>query len=67
MKTQCMSDKKDRQTILVVDDVSENIDILGAVLRPEYKVKVALSGERALKIAAGNPKARHDPAGYHDA
>lgn len=51
-----MIDKKARQTILVVDDVSDNIDVLSAVLRPEYKVKVALSGERALKIAASDPK-----------
>ena len=51
-----MTDKKARQTILVVDDVSANIDVLSAVLRPEYKVKVALSGERALKIAASDPK-----------
>jgi len=49
-----MVDKKDRQTILVVDDTSENIDVLSAVLRPEYKVKVALTGERALKIMAGD-------------
>jgi signal transduction histidine kinase len=51
-----MIDKKDKQTILVVDDASENIDILSAVLRPEYKVKVALNGKRALKIAAGVPR-----------
>ena len=51
-----MIDKKDKQTILVVDDASENIDVLSAVLRPEYKVKVALSGERALKIAIGDSR-----------
>ena len=51
-----MINKKNKQTVLVVDDTSENIDILSAVLRPEYKVKVALSGERALKIAAGELK-----------
>ncbi len=40
-----------RQTILVVDDTPENIDILSGILRQNYKVKAALNGERALKIA----------------
>ena len=44
------------QTILVVDDIADNIDVLSGVLRPEYKVKAALNGERALAIAAGPNK-----------
>jgi signal transduction histidine kinase len=51
-----MIDIKNKQTILVVDDVSENIDVLRAVLHPKYKVKVALNGERALKIAVSSPR-----------
>ena len=43
---------KDKQTILVVDDTPENIDVLSAVLRPYYKVKAAMNGKVALKIAA---------------
>ena len=46
----------DKQTILVVDDTVENIDVLSGVLRPTYKVKAALNGERALKIAHGDPQ-----------
>ena len=42
--------KKD--TILVVDDIPENIDIVKSILSENYKIKVALNGERALKIAA---------------
>ncbi len=38
-------------TVLVVDDAPENIDLLCAMLEPHYQVKVATSGERALKIA----------------
>ncbi|WP_349569140.1 HD-GYP domain-containing protein [Azotobacter salinestris] len=38
-------------TILVVDDVPENIDILVEILAPHYRTRVALNGERALKIA----------------
>lgn len=48
--------KTDKQTILVVDDTPENIDVLVGILKAYYKIKVALNGERALKIATGkNP------------
>ena len=46
----------EKQTILVVDDTPENIDVLNGVLRSEYKVKAALNGERALKIAFADQK-----------
>lgn len=39
------------QTILVVDDVAANIDVVKAVLYKDYRVKAALNGERALEIA----------------
>lgn len=42
-----------KPTILVVDDTPDNIDLLCAVLADGYRTKVALNGERALKIAAG--------------
>jgi len=45
-----------QQTILVVDDAPENIDVLSGILRPEYKVKAALHGDKALKIAATQPQ-----------
>lgn len=41
----------ERQTVLVVDDTPENIDVLAGVLKGDYQVKVATNGERALKIA----------------
>ncbi|MFZ2956745.1 MAG: hybrid sensor histidine kinase/response regulator [Candidatus Ozemobacteraceae bacterium] len=40
-----------RKIILVVDDVEDNIGILGGILRQQYEVRVALSGTKALKIA----------------
>jgi putative two-component system response regulator len=40
-----------RETVLVVDDTPANIDVLKELLRDDYTVKVALDGERALKIA----------------
>jgi len=39
-----------KQSILVVDDTPENIDLLSELLREDYRVRVATSGERALKI-----------------
>lgn len=44
---------EDRFSILVVDDTPENIDVLVAVLNTNYRVKAALGGEQALKIARG--------------
>ncbi|WP_409524721.1 response regulator [Nitrincola sp. MINF-07-Sa-05] len=39
-----------RQTILVVDDTPENIDVLVGILKAEYQVKAATRGEKALQI-----------------
>jgi putative two-component system response regulator len=44
------------QTVLIVDDTPENIDLLSEVLAPFYRIKVATNGERALKIASGDTK-----------
>jgi len=44
--------EKSRQSILVVDDTPENIDLLSGMLSPHYKVKVATNGKKALQIAA---------------
>ena len=44
-----------KSTVLVVDDTPENIDVLNGILKPEFQVKVALNGEKALKIAHTNP------------
>lgn len=45
----------EQQTILVVDDTPENIDVLVGVLKESYKVKAAINGEMALKIARAAP------------
>lgn len=37
-------------TLLVVDDVPDNLDVLVELLDDEYRIKVANSGERALKM-----------------
>ncbi len=45
-----------RETVLVVDDMPENIRIIADLLAADYNVKVAKSGERALEIAAGDAR-----------
>ncbi|MCK6416894.1 MAG: PleD family two-component system response regulator [Giesbergeria sp.] len=43
-------------TILVVDDSPENLQVLSAVLKEQYKVRVALNGERALALSLADPQ-----------
>lgn len=40
-----------KQTVLVVDDMADNIMILDHILRPYYRVKAANRGELALQMA----------------
>jgi len=44
-----------QRKILIVDDASENIAVLGGILS-DYKRQVASNGEKALKIAFGDNK-----------
>lgn len=48
-----MSQDSHPSTILLVDDVPDNIDILNQILSPHYRTRVAINGERALKIVLG--------------
>ncbi len=41
--------------ILIVDDVPENLSVLGELLQPIYRVRAANSGARALQIANASP------------
>ncbi|MFA6011611.1 MAG: response regulator [Desulfobacteraceae bacterium] len=41
------------QKVLVVDDVSENIEVLMELLKADYKVVGALNGEKALELSRG--------------
>ena len=43
----------DKPTVLVVDDTAENLTLMSFLLKDSYKVKVANSGEKALRIAHG--------------
>ena len=46
----------DRATILVVDDTPDNLSLMSALLKDTYKVKVANSGEKALRYVQGDSK-----------
>ena len=45
------SDTGDKPTILVVDDTPDNLTLVSNLLKRDYRVRVAISGEKALKIA----------------
>lgn len=51
-----MSSDIQKATVLIVDDLPENIDVLRGILQESYKLKIALDGHKALSIARGKPK-----------
>ncbi|MES9846245.1 MAG: response regulator, partial [Candidatus Sedimenticola sp. 6PFRAG5] len=44
------------QSILVVDDIPDNIEVLRGVLKPNYTVMAAINGEKALEIARSDSR-----------
>lgn len=46
-----MSEINAKPTLLIVDDVVDNIALLSSLLKDEYRTKIATNGEKALKIA----------------
>ena len=46
-----MSENKDLPKLLIVDDNRQNIEILMALFKDEYKIAAAINAQRALKIA----------------
>jgi len=44
-----------RPVVLVVDDTPDNLALMSGLLADEYRVKVASSGEKALRIASSDP------------
>ena len=49
-----MDASAERKTLLVVDDTPDNLSLMSGLLRDEYKVKLANSGEKALKAVQGD-------------
>ena len=48
-----MSEKK--HTLLIIDDIIDNLMLLGEAMSPEYKIKVATSGMQGLELAVQEP------------
>lgn len=44
----------EKPTILVVDDTPDNLTLMTALLKDDYRVKVAHNGERALRLVQGS-------------
>lgn len=44
-------DLPEKATVLVVDDTPANLSLMTSLLRDKYKVKAAIDGEKALRIA----------------
>ena len=44
-----------KPTVLVVDDTPDNLSLMSGLLKDLYKVKVAINGEKALKVARTAP------------
>jgi putative two-component system response regulator len=44
-----------KPTILIIDDSTENVAVLSELLRPNYRVRAATSGETGLRAAATPP------------
>lgn len=44
-------DSEEKATILVVDDTPDNLTLVSNLLKNTYRVRVAINGEKALKIA----------------
>lgn len=53
---QMISNNQLPKTLLLVDDTPENLSVLGEILMPHYRVRVANSGARALAASVSEPR-----------
>jgi len=51
-----MSEGQKKYAILIVDDTTENIDVLAGMLSEEFQTRATVNGEKALQIAAATPQ-----------
>lgn len=49
------NDFDSKQVVLIVDDTPDNITLLSALLKDNYKIKIATNGVKALHIASTLP------------
>ena len=46
-----LSERLKKCTVLIVDDIPTNIEVMAGVLKDDYTIKVAISGKKAIEIA----------------
>jgi signal transduction histidine kinase len=46
----------EKNTLLIIDDIVDNLMLLGEAMSSEYKIKVATSGVQGLELAVQDPK-----------
>jgi two-component system, sensor histidine kinase and response regulator len=46
-----MAERLKKCTVLIVDDIATNIEVLAGALKDEYAIKVAINGKKAIEIA----------------
>jgi signal transduction histidine kinase len=46
----------EKHTLLIIDDIVDNLMLLGEAMSAEYKIKVGTSGVQGLELAAQDPK-----------
>jgi serine phosphatase RsbU (regulator of sigma subunit) len=50
-----MTDAKEKKLLLLVDDTPANIQVANSILKEDYKIRVATSGEKALELVNAKP------------
>src|SRR3974390_3046295 len=51
-----MTQGGDKRLLLLVDDDSENIQVVHSILKDRYKIRVATNGAKALDLAKAEPQ-----------
>ena len=51
-----MGEADRKPKVLIVDDTPENIQVLMGTLKDQYAIVAAINGEKALKMAAADPR-----------
>jgi two-component system sensor histidine kinase/response regulator len=52
---QPLAERLKKCTVLIVDDIPTNIEVLAGALKDEYAIKVAINGRKAIEIANAFP------------
>lgn len=46
---------REEPVLLIVDDIASNVEVLATILKDEYQIKVAQSGEKAIELSLKAP------------